>query len=123
MVSPELWECPRIVSGGEGFPQESFWGKWGEECFSQASSPGSRNPFPLTAKGSSAIKSEDLLLWQEHRWDGLSGSFPATGQAALWILSLVPPESRPWEVAWSTGDCLGFLQPETGKFKKDAGWL
>lgn len=83
VVSPELWECPRIVSGGEGFPQECFWGKWGEECFSQASPRGSRNPFPLTAKGSSAIKSEDLLLWQEHCWDGLSGSFPATSQAAL----------------------------------------
>ena len=37
-----------------------------------------------------------------------------------WMLSLVPPESRRWEVARSTGDCLGFLQPETGKFKKDA---
>lgn len=44
---------------------------------------GALETFSLTAKGSSAIKSEDLLLWQEHCWDGLSGSFPATGQAAL----------------------------------------
>ena len=75
-----------VASGSSGnapkLYKKCFCGKLGEECFSQDSSRGSRNPFPLTAKGSSTIKSEDILPWQEHCWDGINGSFPAVGKAA-----------------------------------------
>lgn len=58
VVSPELWECPRIVSGvGGGVSPRNVSGG-SRVSVSHRLLLGALETFSLTAKGSSAIKSE-----------------------------------------------------------------
>lgn len=102
VVSPELWECPRIVSGvGEvssGMFLEVGWG-------AHRLLLGALETFSLTAKGS-AIKSEDLLPWQEHCWDGLSGLL-VNRPSSLWSWAWSLPKAEMMRPR-AQGDCLGF---------------
>lgn len=109
VVSPELWECPRIVSGGgEVSPRNVSGGSAARSVSHRRLLRALETLSPYQQRGHQQLRVKTSCYGRSTAGMGLVAHFRQPARQP-WILSLVPPESRRWEVAWSTGDCLGFL--------------